>query len=87
MTQQASLIQTIWEQNRGRVIVLSGLFVLVLASLFGRHLYIEPYLQSLSTEQFRLQQYVRQRQVEFINSGIPVSTAAQLDKIYSNFPH
>jgi type IV pilus assembly protein PilO len=45
----------------------------------------EPHLLALRTEQSRLQQHVRQRQMKFINSGVPVSAAEQLEKNLHRF--
>lgn len=80
-----SFLQALWQQNKLQLILLIILVVVVVAASLGRQLIVEPRLQSLSTEQFRLQQFVRQRQVEFANSGIPVSTAAQLEKNLQKF--
>ena len=85
MTQSTSLIKAAWDQNRGRIILLLFLVIAVVVALMGKLLVVEPHLQSLSAEQFHLQQYVRQRQVEFANSGIPVSTAEQLEKNLERF--
>lgn len=82
---QASLVQAIWGENRGKIILLLLLVIAVVGAYAGQQLVVEPHLQALSTEQFHLQQYVRQRQVEFANSGIPVSTAEQLEKNLERF--
>ncbi len=82
---QRSFTLALWEQNRLRLILLIILALAVVTAFLGRQFFVEPRLESLSSEQFRLQQHVRQRQVEFANSGIPVSTAAQLDKNLQHF--
>lgn len=85
MAKQTSFIQAAWEQSRARIIILVLLVAAVIAAFAGQQLVVEPHLQALSAKQFQLQQYVRQRQVEFANSGIPVSTAEQLEKNLNRF--
>jgi len=82
---QTSIFQTVWNQGKARILILLFLAILVTAAFLGQQLIVEPHLQSLSAEQFQLQQYVRQRQVEFANSGVPVSTAEQLEKNLEQF--
>lgn len=85
MRQKYPLLSAIWEQNRIKVILILVLLLLAAGAYIGQRWFIDPYLQNLSTEQFRLQQHVRQRQVEFANSGVPVSTAEQIEKNLRQF--
>lgn len=81
----SSFIQVFWEQYRARVVMILILILLTVAALAVRQLVVEPRLQSLSEEQFRMQQLIHRRKVDFANSGIPVSMAAQLDKNIRKF--
>jgi type IV pilus assembly protein PilO len=85
MAKQTSFIQAVWEQSRLKIVILILLVTAVVVSFVGQQLVVEPHLQALSAKQFKLQQYVRQRQVEFTNSGIPVSMAEQLEKNLDRF--
>jgi type IV pilus assembly protein PilO len=82
---RSSLITTVWEQNRVRLILLLLLVFLAFAALFTRQLLIEPQLQRLSSEQATLQQQVRHRQMESAAGAFPVSTAQRLDTNLDRF--
>jgi type IV pilus assembly protein PilO len=85
MLEQYPLITAAWEQNRARLIVIGVLFLCVVGIFVGQQSMVEPNLLSLRTEQSRLQQHVRQRQMQFANSGVPVSTAEQIEKNLQQF--
>lgn len=85
MVKKTSIIQAVWDQSRIKVLILILLAVAVVVAFAGQQLVVEPHLLALSEKQFKLQQYVRQRQVEFANSGIPVSTAEQLEENLDRF--
>lgn len=85
MLQKFPLLAAIWEPNRSRIIVISLLLLCVVAAYAGQRWLTEPNLLELRTEQSRLQQQVRQRQVEFANSGVPVSAAEQIEKNLQQF--
>ncbi|MDX2495742.1 MAG: type 4a pilus biogenesis protein PilO [Desulfuromusa sp.] len=85
MLEQYPLFAAVWEQNRIRLIVLLVLLLCVLATYAGQRWVVEPDLLALRTAQSQLQQNVRQRQMEFANSGVPVSTAEQMDKNLQRF--
>lgn len=85
MKQKYSLIKSAWEQNRAKIIIIIVLLFLNLAIFFGQKLVYEPNLLTLRTEQSRLQQHIRQQQMEFTNSGIPVSAAEQIEKNLQQF--
>lgn len=79
------LIVALWEQNRVRMIVIIVLALLVLALYAGQRWIAEPNLLKLRTEQSQLQKQVRQRQMEFANTGIPVSATEQMEKNLQQF--
>lgn len=85
MARQYPLLTAIWGQSRVRIILILVLFAAIICLYLVQSLMVDQQLQDLSTEQFRLQQHVRQRQVEFANSGIPVSTAEQIEKNLRQF--
>lgn len=85
MRQQHSLLSVLWQQNRVQIGLIILLFVIMIGGYAVKYRVVDPYLQHLSTAQFRLQQQVRQRQVEFSNSGIPVSTAEQIKQDLEQF--
>jgi len=85
MLQKFPLLNAIWEPNRSRIIVISLLLLCVVAAYTGQRWMTEPKLLELRTEQSRLQQHVRQRQMEFANSGVPVSAAEQIEKNLQQF--
>ena len=87
MIQKYPLITAVWEQNRIRIIVITVLLLLIVAVFSGQQWVSEPNLLALRTEQSRLQQHVRQRQMEFANSGVPVSAAEQIEKNLQQFDH
>ncbi len=81
----SSFLQVFWEHNRARVVMILVLIILTVAALTVRLLAVEPRLQSLNEERFRLQQLIRQRKADFVDSEIPISMAAQLDKNIQKF--
>ena len=85
MLEQYPLIAAVWEQNRARLIVIGVLLLCVVGIFVGQRTIVEPNLLSLRIEQSRLQQHVRQRQMEFANSGVPVSAAEQIEKNLQQF--
>ncbi len=85
MFQQYPLITAVWEHNRLRIIIIAVLLLLVVAAFVEQQWVSEPNLLALRTEQSRLQQHVRQRQMEFANSGVPVSAAEQMEKNLQQF--
>lgn len=85
MREQYPLITAAWEQNRIRLIVIGVLLLCVVGIFIAQRSIVEPNLLSLRTEQSRLQQHVRQRQMEFANSGFPVSAAEQIEKNLQQF--
>jgi Tfp pilus assembly protein PilO len=85
MNRNFPLIAAAWEHNRTRMMVIIGLLVCVSGAFVAQHWVAEPRLLALRTEQARLQQHVRQRQMEFNNSGIPVSVAERLEKNLQEF--
>ena len=85
MRQKYPLMTTVWEQNRTLIIVILTLLLLIITVLVGQKLVYEPNLLTLRAEQSRLQQHVRQRQMEFNNSGVPVSAAEQIEKNLQQF--
>lgn len=85
MSKTSALLQVLWEQNRARFVLTLVLLVVIIAALLGQQFFVEPHLQSLSHEQFRLQQYIRQRQVDYANSGVPISTVEQLERNLQRF--
>ncbi|MCK5826795.1 MAG: type 4a pilus biogenesis protein PilO [Desulfuromusa sp.] len=87
MKQKYPLIAAVWDSNRPRIIVIIILFLLVMTVFIGQRWFYEANLLRLRTEQSRLQQHVRQRQMDFTNSGIPVSTAEQIEKNLQQFDH
>ncbi len=85
MQQKFSLLQTVWEQRRGQVICV-GALLLVICVLGAVHGWsVAPRLSDLQDEQLRLQKEVRERQLEFARSGVPVSTAEQLKSNLQRF--
>lgn len=85
MQQKFSLLQTVWEQRRGQVICV-GALLLVICALGAVHGWsVAPRLSALQDEQLRLQKEVRERQLEFARSGVPVSTAEQLKSNLQRF--
>ncbi len=85
MLQKYPLMTAIWKQNRTSIIVIMVLLLLIITVLVGQKLVYEPNLLTLRAEQSRLQQHVRQRQMEFANSGVPVSAAEQIEKNLQQF--
>ncbi len=85
MRQKYPLMTAIWKQNRTSIIVIMVLLLLIITVLVGQKLVYEPNLLTLRAEQSRLQQHVRQRQMEFANSGVPVSAAEQIEKNLQQF--
>ncbi len=85
MRQKYPLMTAVWEQNRTSIIVIMVLLLLIITALVGLKLVYEPNLLTLRAEQSRLQQHVRQRQMEFANSGVPVSAAEQIEKNLQQF--
>ncbi|MBE9486311.1 MAG: type 4a pilus biogenesis protein PilO [Chloroflexi bacterium] len=85
MTQKYPLLTAVWEQNRIRIMVIVILLLFVVGAYAGQRWIVEPNLLALRTEQTRLQQHVRQRQMEFANSGVPVSAAEQIAKNLQQF--
>lgn len=85
MAQKYPLMIAVWEQNRARIIVIIVLVLLIVAVFIAQRWIFEPNLLALRTEQSRLQQHVRQRQMEFANSGVPVSAAEQMEKNLQQF--
>jgi len=85
MTQKYPLLTAVWEQNRIRIMVVAILLLFVVGVYAGQRWIVEPNLLALRTEQTRLQQHVRQRQMAFANSGVPVSAAAQIAKNLQQF--
>ena len=80
MLQKYPLMNAVWGQNRTSLIVIIALLLLVITIFIGQKWVSEPNLLALRTEQSRLQQHVRQREMEFANSGAPVSAAEQIKK-------
>ena len=87
MSQKYPLITAVWEQNRTRLIVIFIQLLLVITIFVGQRWVSEPNLLVLRTEQSRLQQHVRQRQMGFANSGVPISAAEQIEKNLQQFEH
>ena len=85
MSQKYPLITAVWEQNRTRLIVIFIQLLLVITIFVGQRWVSEPNLLVLRTEQSRLQQHVRQRQMGFANSGVPISAAEQIKKNLQQF--
>ena len=85
MVNQSSLIQAVWTQSRGRIILLALLLLIVLISAAGLRWISEPRLVQLQLEQLRLQQQVRQRQAEFAQRGVPVSSLARIERNLQHF--
>ena len=85
MRQKYPLMTAIWKQNRTSIIVIMVLLLLIITVLVGQKLVYEPNLLTLRAEQSRLQQHVRQRQMEFANSGVPISAAEQIKKNLQQF--
>lgn len=85
MTQNFPLITVAWEHNRTRIVVIIILLLCVLGAYAAQLWVAEPHLLALRTEQSRLQQQVRQRQMEFANSGVPVSTTEQIKENLQQF--
>ena len=80
MAVRQSFVLTLWQKSRWRIFLIALLFIMILGFYVYERVIIEPRVQALSTEQFRLQQKVRQRQVDSANSGIPISIAEQIEK-------
>jgi len=85
MLQRYPLMTAICDQNRSPIIVIVVLFLLVVSLFVGQRWVSEPNLLALQIEQSRLQQHVRQRQMEFANSGVPVSAAEQIEENLQQF--
>jgi len=85
MAQKYPLMTAVWKQNRARILVIGLLLLSVIGTYVLQKWVVEPKLLVLRTEQFRLQQHVRQRQMEYTNSGIPVSDAEQIEKNLQQF--
>ena len=85
MIEKYPLMTAVWEQNRTRIVVIAILLLMVAGAYAGQRLVVEPNLLVLRAEQSRLQQNIRQRQMEFANSGVPVSTAEQIEKNLQQF--
>lgn len=79
------LLTAAWEHNRARMMVIIVLLVVASGAFMAQRWVAEPHLSALRTEQSRLQLHVRQRQLEFTNSGVPVSVAEQLEKNLQQF--
>ena len=80
MIRNFPLITALWEHNRARMMVIIVLLLSIAGAFAAQRWITEPHLLALRTEQSRLQQHVRQRQMEFSNSGVPVSAVEQLEK-------
>lgn len=80
MATRQSFVLTLWQKSRWRILLIGLLFIMVLGFYGYERVVIEPRVQLLSTEQFRLQQKVRQRQADSANRGLPVSIAEQIEK-------
>lgn len=85
MAQQYPLLAAIWGKNRLQIALIFVLMAAIFAVCLVQSLIVDSHVQELSNEQLRLQQHVRQRQTELVNSGIPVSTAVQLAKNLQQF--
>ncbi len=85
MIQKFPLLSAVWGHNRARIVVIIILLFCVLGVYAAQRWISEPNLLVLRTEQSRLQQHVRQRQMEFANSGVPVSAAEQIEKNLQQF--
>lgn len=85
MIQKFPLLSAVWEHNRARIVAIIILLLCVLGAYAAQRWISEPNLLVLRTEQSRLQQHVRQRQMEFANSGVPVSAAEQIKKNLQQF--
>ncbi len=78
MLSKYPLITTIWQPNKGKLIAVGVLLFLMSSMLVVQQWVTEPNLDALLIEQTRLQQNVRQRQLEATNRGVPVSVAEQM---------
>ncbi|MEA3545252.1 MAG: type 4a pilus biogenesis protein PilO [Thermodesulfobacteriota bacterium] len=85
MIRKFPLIGAAWELNRSPIIVIIVLSILVIAVFSGQRWISEPELQTLRTEQSRLQQQVRQRHRQLTNSSVPVSATEQLKRNLQQF--
>ncbi|PLY04774.1 MAG: hypothetical protein C0622_02255 [Desulfuromonas sp.] len=85
MSRTNPLLVAVWSQNRVKIVLIVVLLVAVIAAWFVQRAVVEPRLQELSAAQSRLQMQVRQRQVEYANSGVPVSTAERMEKNLQKF--
>lgn len=85
MIQRHPLFLAVWEQQRIKLLLTLLLLLIVTGTFSVQRWIVEPNLQELSTEQFSLQQHVRQRQVDFANSGVPISMAERIEKNLQQF--
>ena len=85
MMQRYALLSAVWELNRSRILLLAILLLLVLGGAVVLNRVMEPELVRLRAEQANLQRDVRQRQLEFERSGVPVSAAEQLETNLKTF--
>ncbi len=85
MLQRYPLATAVWEHNRGRIVAVVILLLLVISIFVCQQLVSEPKLLALRAEQTKLQQNVRQRQMESANSGVPVSISEQIAKNIQQF--
>ncbi len=85
MIRNYSLMAALWGQNRTRIMTIAILLLLIVTVYAIQNWTVEPKLTALRTEQSRLQQDVRQRQMKFAASGVPVSTAEQIEKNLQQF--
>ena len=79
------LITAVWEHNCVRIIIIIVLLLCIFSAYAAQRWIAEPNLLALRTEQSHLQQHVRKRQMEFVNSGVPVSAAEQIEKNLQQF--
>ncbi|MDX2478715.1 MAG: type 4a pilus biogenesis protein PilO [Desulfuromusa sp.] len=85
MLRKYPIMAAVWEPNSNRIIVIIILLLCVVSAYAGQRWVTEPKLLALRTEQSRLQQHVRQRQMEFANSGVPVSATEQIERNLQQF--
>ena len=85
MLQRYPLITTVWEKNRSLVVIIGVLLLFIFIIFVGQRWLFEPKLIALRTEQSNLQKQVRQRQMEFSSSGVPLSAAEQINKNLQKF--
>lgn len=85
MNEAEAIIAAIWAQRRNQVLIVGGLLLLILVAWAGQSWIVEPRLKDLQSEQLRLQQQVRQRQLQEARSGVPVSTVEQINSNLQRF--